>query len=61
MIIDKSFFITFDVSINRFSDLTGIDYSEWAISLARSLANRDEFIGIKLLVDDVLDFLFTHI
>ncbi|KAL7602914.1 hypothetical protein Lser_V15G15038 [Lactuca serriola] len=38
-----------------FSDLTGTDYSEGAINLARSLANRDGFTGIKLLVDDVLE------
>ncbi|KAL4577581.1 hypothetical protein LXL04_013690 [Taraxacum kok-saghyz] len=38
-----------------FSDLTGTDYSEGAINLARSLANRDGFNSIKLLVDDVLE------
>ncbi|KAI3722746.1 hypothetical protein L2E82_33814 [Cichorium intybus] len=38
-----------------FSDLTGTDYSEGAINLARNLANRDGFNGIKLLVDDVLE------
>ncbi|MED6181681.1 hypothetical protein PIB30_021610 [Stylosanthes scabra] len=37
-----------------FSDLTGTDYSEGAISLAQSLANRDGFSDIKFLVDDVL-------
>ncbi|XP_020554928.1 protein-lysine N-methyltransferase Mettl10 isoform X1 [Sesamum indicum] len=42
-----------------FSDLTGTDYSEGAIDLARSLADRDGFSNIKFLVcsqvDDVLD------
>ncbi|CAL0314628.1 unnamed protein product [Lupinus luteus] len=38
-----------------FSDLTGTDYSEQAISLAQSLANRDGFPNIKFLVDDVLE------
>ena len=34
----------------RFSDLTGTDYSERAISLAQSLANRDGFSNVKFLV-----------
>ncbi|KAJ0989139.1 hypothetical protein J5N97_007495 [Dioscorea zingiberensis] len=38
-----------------FSDLTGTDYSEGAINLARNLADRDGFSSIKFLVDDVLD------
>lgn len=38
-----------------FSDLTGVDYSEGAIDLARGLADRDGFTNIKLLVDDVLE------
>ncbi|KAK1357467.1 protein-lysine N-methyltransferase Mettl10 [Heracleum sosnowskyi] len=38
-----------------FTDLTGTDYSEGAIDLARSLANRDGFSSLKFLVDDVLD------
>uniref|UniRef100_A0A5B7AVM1 Protein-lysine N-methyltransferase Din_030198 n=1 Tax=Davidia involucrata TaxID=16924 RepID=A0A5B7AVM1_DAVIN len=38
-----------------FSDLTGTDYSEGAIDLARSLADRDGFTNIKFLVDDVLE------
>lgn len=38
-----------------FSDLTGTDYSEGAIDLAQSLANRDGFASIKLLVDDILE------
>ncbi|KAI3500172.1 hypothetical protein L1887_35989 [Cichorium endivia] len=38
-----------------FSDLTGTDYSEGAIDLAQSLANRDGFATIKLLVDDILE------
>lgn len=38
-----------------FSDLTGIDYSEGAISLAQNLAERDGFSKIRFLVDDVLD------
>jgi len=38
-----------------FSDLTGIDYSESAIELARSLALGDGFEHINFLVDDVLE------
>ncbi|MFS7973471.1 putative Methyltransferase domain-containing protein [Helianthus anomalus] len=38
-----------------FSDLTGTDYSEGAIDLARSLAERDGFASIKFLVDDILE------
>ncbi|KAI9085599.1 hypothetical protein K1719_032442 [Acacia pycnantha] len=38
-----------------FSDLTGTDYSEGAISLAQSLADRDGVSNIKFLVDDVLE------
>ncbi|XVF71524.1 hypothetical protein PTKIN_Ptkin12aG0044800 [Pterospermum kingtungense] len=37
-----------------FTDLTGTDYSEGAIDLARSLADRDGFSNIKFLVDDIL-------
>ncbi|KAG6394345.1 hypothetical protein SASPL_144929 [Salvia splendens] len=39
----------------RFSDLTGTDYSEAAVDLARNLAQRDGFHNIKFLVDDILD------
>lgn len=38
-----------------FTDLTGTDYSEGAIDLARSLAERDGFTNIKFLVDDILE------
>lgn len=38
-----------------FSDLTGTDYSEGAIDLARSLADRDGFSNLKFLVDDILE------
>ncbi|XP_028797319.1 EEF1A lysine methyltransferase 2 [Neltuma alba] len=38
-----------------FSDLTGTDYSEGAVSLAQSLADRDGLSNIKFLVDDVLE------
>lgn len=38
-----------------FSDLTGTDYSEGAIELARSIAIRDGFPNINFLVDDVLE------
>ncbi|XP_062150693.1 uncharacterized protein LOC133859334 [Alnus glutinosa] len=38
-----------------FSDLTGTDYSEGAIQLARSLSARDGFPNINFLVDDVLE------
>ena len=34
----------------RFTDLTGTDYSEGAIELARNLATRDGFDSIKFLV-----------
>ncbi|XP_031117558.1 EEF1A lysine methyltransferase 2 [Ipomoea triloba] len=38
-----------------FSDLTGTDYSEGAVDLARNLADRDGFPDIKFLVDDILE------
>lgn len=38
-----------------FSNLTGTDYSEGAIELARNLAARDGFTAISFLVDDVLE------
>ncbi|KAL8161136.1 hypothetical protein V2J09_012625 [Rumex salicifolius] len=38
-----------------FSDLTGTDYSEGAIFLARGIAERDGFTTVKLLVDDILE------
>ncbi|WVZ69251.1 hypothetical protein U9M48_018065 [Paspalum notatum var. saurae] len=38
-----------------FTDLTGVDYSEGAIELARNLAARDGFAAINFLVDDILD------
>ncbi|KAL6228460.1 PREDICTED: methyltransferase-like protein 10 [Fragaria vesca subsp. vesca] len=38
-----------------FSDLTGTDYSEGAIDLARNLANRDGLPNINFLVDDILE------
>ncbi|XVF81884.1 hypothetical protein PTKIN_Ptkin15bG0191700 [Pterospermum kingtungense] len=38
-----------------FTDLTGTDYSEGAIDLARSLADRGGFSNIKFLVDDILE------
>lgn len=38
-----------------FSDLTGTDYSEGAIELARSVAIRDGFPNINFLVDDILE------
>ncbi|KAJ9562189.1 hypothetical protein OSB04_007349 [Centaurea solstitialis] len=44
-----------ELSKQGFFDLTGTDYSEGAIDLARSLADRDGFANIKLLVDDVLE------
>lgn len=34
----------------RFTDLTGTDYSEGAIDLARNLADRDGFSSLKFLV-----------
>ncbi|KAK6125425.1 hypothetical protein DH2020_040852 [Rehmannia glutinosa] len=44
-----------ELSKQGFSDLTGTDYSEGAIDLARSLADRDGFSNIKFLVDDILE------
>lgn len=44
-----------ELAKHGFSDLTGTDYSEGAIDLARSLADRDGFTNIKFLVDDVLE------
>jgi len=44
-----------ELAKHGFTDLTGTDYSEGAIDLARSLANRDGFTNIKLLVDDALE------
>ncbi|KAG8055820.1 hypothetical protein GUJ93_ZPchr0001g31127 [Zizania palustris] len=38
-----------------FSDLTGTDYSEGAIELAKNLAARDGFTAINFLVDDILE------
>ncbi|OVA14525.1 Methyltransferase domain [Macleaya cordata] len=38
-----------------FSDLTGTDYSEGAIDLARGLAERDGFTNINFMVDDILE------
>ncbi|KAJ3704434.1 hypothetical protein LUZ61_008139 [Rhynchospora tenuis] len=38
-----------------FTDLTGTDYSEGAIELAKKLAIRDGFTNINFLVDDVLE------
>ncbi|KAL8099241.1 uncharacterized protein LOC141684654 [Apium graveolens] len=38
-----------------FTNLIGTDYSEGAIDLARSLADRDGFSKINFLVDDVLE------
>ncbi|KAB2611832.1 methyltransferase-like protein 10 [Pyrus ussuriensis x Pyrus communis] len=44
-----------ELSKQGFSDLTGTDYTEGAIDLARSLAHRDGFPNIKFLVDDILE------
>ncbi|KAK3012442.1 hypothetical protein RJ639_010365 [Escallonia herrerae] len=44
-----------ELSKQGFSDLTGTDYSEGAIDLARSIADRDGFTNIKFLVDDALE------
>ncbi|CAL1405358.1 unnamed protein product [Linum trigynum] len=44
-----------DLSKQGFSDLTGVDYSEGAIKLARNLADRDGFSSINFLVDDILE------
>ncbi|CAI9110619.1 OLC1v1010676C1 [Oldenlandia corymbosa var. corymbosa] len=38
-----------------FSDLTGTDYSEGAIDLARSLVAREGLTYIKFMVDDILE------
>lgn len=42
--------LVYFVSGIRFSDLTGTDYSEGAIDLARNLADRDGFSSIRFLV-----------
>ncbi|GMH30608.1 hypothetical protein Nepgr_032451 [Nepenthes gracilis] len=44
-----------ELAKHGFSDLTGIDYSEDAINLARALAGRDRFANINFLVDDILE------
>jgi len=38
-----------------YSDLTGTDYSEAAVELARNLAVRDGFTNINFLADDILE------
>ncbi|KAJ8530632.1 hypothetical protein K7X08_023513 [Anisodus acutangulus] len=38
------------LSMCRFSDLTGTDYSEGAVDFARRLADRDSFTNIKFLI-----------
>ncbi|KAI3854882.1 hypothetical protein MKW92_004103 [Papaver armeniacum] len=38
-----------------FTDLTGTDYSEGAVDLARGLAERDGFTNITFMVDDILE------
>lgn len=48
------------VFIFRFSDLTGVDYSEDAINLAQSLANRDGFSCIKFLVMNISVQILTY-
>ncbi|KAM1299023.1 hypothetical protein ACFX2F_025762 [Malus domestica] len=44
-----------ELSKQGFSDLTGTDYSEGAIDLARSRADREGLPNIKFLVDDILE------
>ncbi|KAL9231303.1 hypothetical protein vseg_006545 [Gypsophila vaccaria] len=44
-----------EIAKHGFSDLTGVDYSEGAVNLARGLAERDGFTNLNFLVDDVLD------
>ncbi|KAG0457956.1 hypothetical protein HPP92_023113 [Vanilla planifolia] len=52
----KSNQATIKVVLNSwFSDLTGTDFSEGAIELARNLAARNGFSHIKFLIDDVLE------
>ncbi|KAJ6977336.1 hypothetical protein NC653_029288 [Populus alba x Populus x berolinensis] len=56
--VSESWYVYMDPPEKRkymFSDLTGVDYSEGAIKLARRLADRDGFSNINLLVDDVLE------
>ncbi|KAH7434919.1 hypothetical protein KP509_06G041000 [Ceratopteris richardii] len=38
-----------------FSNLTGTDYCEGAIELAKAVAERNNFHGIKFMVDDILE------
>ncbi|KAJ3700770.1 hypothetical protein LUZ61_004475 [Rhynchospora tenuis] len=44
-----------ELSKQGFNDLTGIDFSEAAIEVARNLANREGFPHVNFLVDDVLE------
>ncbi|KAL2897399.1 EEF1A lysine methyltransferase 2 [Bienertia sinuspersici] len=44
-----------ELAKHGFVDLTGVDYSEGAINLARGLAERDGYSNITFSVDDVLD------
>ncbi|XP_074284714.1 uncharacterized protein LOC141610417 [Silene latifolia] len=44
-----------EIAKHGFSDLTGVDYSEGAVDLARGLAERDGLTNLTFLVDDVLD------
>ncbi|XP_078174928.1 uncharacterized protein LOC144568446 [Carex rostrata] len=44
-----------ELSKQGFNDLTGIDFSEAAIEVARNLANREGYSHINFLVDDVLE------
>ncbi|KAK9683166.1 hypothetical protein RND81_10G120400 [Saponaria officinalis] len=44
-----------EMANHGFLDLTGVDYSEGAIDLARGLADKEGITNLTFLVDDVLD------
>ncbi|KAL6551834.1 hypothetical protein OROGR_007988 [Orobanche gracilis] len=52
---DFSGWSVLDIGTDAKYYLTGTDYTEAAIALARSLADRDGFSSIKFLVDDILE------
>lgn len=43
------------LSKHGFTDLTGTDYSDGAVELARAVSDREGFTNINFMVDDLLD------
>ncbi|CAM6081606.1 unnamed protein product [Calypogeia fissa] len=43
------------LSRQGFTDLTGTDYSDGAVELARAVSDREGFMNINFMVDDMLD------